>query len=307
MDHVSFFWLKPENNKIVKGLESEFCALVKDAIRHDRLILPPIPEVLARLLDLCKQEETTVRDVADLLLDDPSITALIIKTSNTVIFNRRNVICHDIFTAVSRLGIHRVRDIVAVYAIQELKNNANFSLECNTILKHSAQNSRQLAATMAVIANRLPDKNQHKNRLEIDKCLLAGLLADIGLFGLVHEYQAYLDSGNYLDLDIAKYIFENCCDQSSETVLKHWGFDDDFLAVATNTKPHNYPEHHNSYYLEIARMASHLLMFRNNDTDIETHEIELDLNGAELMYELTNISDSEFTGLTKEAMQNSGL
>ncbi|MDO6541099.1 HDOD domain-containing protein [Photobacterium sanguinicancri] len=307
MDHVSFFWLKPENNKIVKGLESEFYALVKDAIRHNRLILPPIPEVLAKLLELCKHEETSVHDVADLLLDDPSITALIIKTSNTVIFNRRNVICHDIFTAVSRLGIFRVRDIVAAYTVQELKNNANFSLECNNILKHSAQNSRQLAATMAVIASRLPNQSHQKNKLEVDKCLLAGLLADIGLFGLIHEYQAYLDSGNYLDLDIAKYIFENCCDKSSETVLKHWGFDEDFLAVATNTKQHSYPENHNSQYLDAARMASHLLMYRNDDADIDTHEIELDLYAAELMYELTNISDSEFNGLTKEAMKNSGL
>lgn len=307
MNHVSFFWLLPENQKIVKGLESEFCALVKDAIKQDRLILPPIPDVLARLFQLCKQEETTVGDVAELLIDDPSIAALIIKTSNTVIFNRRNVICHDIFTAVSRLGIFRVRDIVTAHAIQKLKANANFSVECNAILKNSAHNSRQLAATMAVIASKLPVDDKTQLKLEVDKCLLTGLIADIGLFGLINEYQAYLDSGNYIDLDIAKYIFDHCCAKSSETILRHWGFDDDFLAVATNTKPNPYPGSLSSRYLDIARMANHLLMFRNQDSDIDDHEIELDLHSAEVMYELTNLAPSQFDDITKEALHNSGL
>ncbi|MCQ1060645.1 HDOD domain-containing protein [Photobacterium sp. ZSDE20] len=307
MTHVSFFWLKPENDKIIKGLESEFCSLVKSAVQKDRLILPPIPSVLSKLQQLCNNDETTVRDVADLLIDDPGITAYIVKISNTMMFNRRNVVCHDIYNAVSRLGIFRVRDIITAKAIEELKLRYHFSKECNQLLKQSAIRSRQLAATMALISHGLANHEEFPKELEPEKALLAGLFADIGLFSLIHEYQSYLDSGNYLDIDIAKYVFQHSCQEASKVILKHWGFDDDYLEVATN-QPLKHPTlSDNTGYLDVARMAHHLLMFKSNDDAIDEHHVELDLAGAEVMYELTNLPAKEFNLRLKMVISNSGL
>ncbi|MGF1698839.1 HDOD domain-containing protein [Photobacterium makurazakiensis] len=307
MAHVSFFWLQPEHDKIVKGLESEFFSLVKNAVREDRLTLPPIPNVLAQLQNLCNDNETTVRDVAQLLLDDPGIAAYIVKISNTMMFNRRNIVCHDIYTAVSRLGILRVRDIITVKTIEELKTRHTFNTECNNLLVQSAIRSRQLAATMALIAHGLANHPEFPKSVEPEKALLAGLFADIGLFSLISQYQHYLDNGNYLDLDIAKFIFEHCCQDASLLILKHWKFDDDYLEVASN-KPTAYkaaPEATN--YLDIARMANHLLMYKNNDADIDVHHVELDLTGAEVMYDLTNMPDKEFNHQLSMVIKSSGF
>ncbi|OLQ74901.1 histidine kinase [Photobacterium proteolyticum] len=307
MAHVSFFWLKPENDKIVKGLESEFCSLVKDAVRQNRLTLPPIPDVLVKLHALCNEEDTTIRDVADLLLDDPGMAASIVKISNTMMFNRRNVICHDIQTAVSRLGILRVRDIITAQAIEELKSKSNFSRGCNDLLMQSAIRSRQLAATMAIVSQGLINHPETPAKVEQEKSLLAGLFADIGLFSLVSEYQSYLDSGNYLDIDIAKYVFEHCCQEASLIILKHWGFDDDYLEVASNTASPYRGQRPQTSYLDIARMANHLLMFKSNDDAIDEHHVELDLAGAEVMYELTNLPDAEFNSQIRNVIKNSGF
>lgn len=307
MAHVSFFWLKPENDKIIKGLESEFCSLVKDAVRQNRLTLPPIPDVLVKLHALCNAEDTTIRDVADLLLDDPGMAASVVTISNTMMFNRRNVVCHDIMTAVSRLGILRVRDIITARAIEELKHKSNFSTECNQLILQSATRSRQLAATMALISQRLNNHPDSPNGVEQEKSLLAGLFADIGLFSLVHEYQAYLDSGNYLDIDIAKYVFEHCCQEASRIILKHWGFDSDYLEVASNTTLPYRGQRPDTTYLDIARMANHLLLFKSNDETIEEHHVELDLAGAEVMYELTNMPEAEFSCQLKSVIKDSGF
>ncbi|MCW8330801.1 HDOD domain-containing protein [Photobacterium sp. SDRW27] len=307
MAHVSFFWLKPENEKIVKGLESEFCSLVKDAVKQNRLTLPPIPDVLVKLHAMCNAEDTTIRDVANLLLDDPGMAASIVTISNTMMFNRRNVICNDIQTAVSRLGILRVRDIITARAIEELKNSSNFSTECNNLLLQSAIRSRQLAATMAMVSQGLINHPESPAAIEQEKSLLAGLFADIGLFSLVNEYQTYLDNGNYLDIEIAKYVFEHCCQEASLLILKHWGFDDDYLEVASNTELPYRGQRPNTSYLDIARMANHLLLFKSNDEAIDEHHVELDLAGAEVMYELTNLPEAEFNSQIRNVIKDSGF
>lgn len=116
----------------------------------------------------------------------------------------------------------------------------------------------------SVVQKLEPDNYLH---LEQDKALLVGLLADIGLFCLVNEYYLYLENGNYLDQDIALQIFQSSCSSTSKLVLKHWGFDEDFLEVACNEE---LVEHCQEVsYLDVARIAHHLLMFRKQDDAIE--------------------------------------
>ncbi|MCG6336493.1 HDOD domain-containing protein, partial [Vibrio alginolyticus] len=140
-----------------------------------------------KIQKLCTQESTGVSDVADCLTDDPGLAAIVIRVANSVVFNRRNITCTDLLTAVSRLGIVRVRDIVTAQAIEQLKHSINLSKECNKILVNSASVSRELGATMVLVAQSFkklePDNYLH---LEQDKALLVGLLADIGLFCLVN-------------------------------------------------------------------------------------------------------------------------
>ncbi|WP_305809742.1 HDOD domain-containing protein [Photobacterium kishitanii] len=106
MPHLSFFWLEANNHHHIRAIQSDLCHSIKQAARYNRLTLPSIPETLLTLNRLCEDPETTVHDVANLLIDDPVLTANIIRAANSAIFNRRNIICHDILTAVSRLGIY---------------------------------------------------------------------------------------------------------------------------------------------------------------------------------------------------------
>ncbi|EKO3396408.1 HDOD domain-containing protein [Vibrio fluvialis] len=306
MNHLAFYWLPENRHKLIEGLESEFAQLVKSSISTGKISLPPIPDVVLKIQKLCTQESTGVSDVADCLTDDPGLAAIVIRVANSVVFNRRNITCTDLLTAVSRLGIVRVRDIVTAQAIEQLKHSINLSKECNKILVNSASVSRELGATMVLVAQSFkrlePDNYLH---LEQDKALLVGLLADIGLFCLVNEYYLYLENGNYLDQDIALQIFQSSCSSTSKLVLKHWGFDEDFLEVACNEE---LVEHCQEVsYLDVARIAHHLLMFRKQDDAIEEHDVEINAAGAEVLYNLSNLSDVEFKTQLSAVINASGF
>jgi HD-like signal output (HDOD) protein len=306
MEHLSFYWLPQNKEKLIKSLESDFSHLVKQSISTGKISLPPIPDVVLKIQQLCTEENTAISDIANCLIEDPGLAAVVLRVANSVIFNRRNITCNDLTTAVSRLGILRVRDIVTAQAIEQLKHSVNLTSECNSILRKSAAVSRELGATMVLVVQHFkkhgPDCYAY---LEQEKALLVGLLADIGLFCLVNEYHLYLDRGNYLDSDIALQIFQTRCSATSKLVLERWGFDNDFSEVSSNEKltPHR-PE---VSYLDVARIANHLLMFRNQDERIDEHEVEFNLTGAEVLFELSNTSDDDFQNMIKEVLHASGL
>ncbi|MFA1559796.1 HDOD domain-containing protein [Aliivibrio fischeri] len=307
MNHLSFFWLTHDKEKALNALRTEFSQQVTSNITSGKIQLPPIPDVVLKIQKLCTLEGTMIKDVSDTLLEDPSLTAIVIRMANSVVFNRRNITCTDVLTAVSRLGIFRVRDIVTAQAIEQLKYSSDLNSECNALLRKSAAKSREFAAVMTMVCEEILKESTDGSHdyLEPEKALLSGLLADIGLFCLVNKYYNYLEEGNYLDLDVALYIFEKECNPISYHVLSHWQFDEDFLSIATNKQisESSLPVS----YLNIARIANHLLMFRNDDDDIDDHEVEITLEGAEALYTLSNLTNTQFNDRIRETLRSSGL
>lgn len=309
MNHLSFYWLQPDKNKLIEALKSEFCKLVEQSILSNNIVLPPIPDVVIKIQQLSSNESTTIKEVAETLLADPGLTANVIRVSNSAVFNRSNITCNSAITAVSRLGIYRVRDLVTAQAIEELKNSTNFNAECNDLLKKSARSSRDFAAVMTLVCQCMAKHKEEDDsfHLEPEKALLTGLLADIGIFCLISEFYEYQNSGNYLDFDIATQIFNSRCSYVSKIVLTLWGFDQDFINVATNKVNGHKQDGDSISYLDIARMANHLLMFRNKDKCIDEHEVEITALGAEALYELSNLSDSDFNDRIQDVIKQSGL
>ncbi|END2489101.1 TPA: HDOD domain-containing protein [Vibrio vulnificus] len=306
MEHLSFFWLPNNKDLLIQALETEFAQLVEQSLATGKVTLPPIPDVVLKIQQLCTQESTGINDVAECLLEDPGLAAIVIRVANSVIFNRRNITCTDLTTAVSRLGILRVRDIVTAQAIEQLKHSVNLNKECNAVLINSAAVSRQLGAVMVMVINAFRKHAAAKyDYLEPEKALLVGLLADIGLFCLVNEYHLYLDKGNYLDQQIALQIFQTRCAATSKLVLENWEFDSDFVEVSSNQAYRS--QRQEVTYLDIARIANHLLMFRNQDERIDDHEVEFNLVGAEVLFELSNLSEDEFQEMVNQVLNSSGF
>lgn len=306
MDHLSLFWVSPSRDKYLNAIESDFFQRVYQSLKDGTLELPPIPDVVVKLQRACNQPNTTVRDISTLLLDDASLAAAVIRSANSAVFSpRNNRPCHDINMAVSRLGIQRVLGIATAHAIQTLKNNSPFSHECNALLKRSATASREFGSTMALICQRVRSYDDENLHLEVEKSLLIGLLADIGIYSAVKAFHTYIDEGNYLDFDIASHVFFSVSKEASSFILKSWGFDLDFIEVSSNRQMRK--SSHGVSYLNIAKMANHLLLFRTENTEIEEHDVEITLAGAEALYELSNLNDTDFHHQLNNIIDNCGF
>ncbi|MGF1769250.1 HDOD domain-containing protein [Enterovibrio makurazakiensis] len=306
MDHLSLFWVNPNRDKYLKAIESDFFHRVYRSIKDNTLELPPIPDVVLKLQQVCHSPNTRVRDVSTLLLDDATLAAAVIRSANSAVFSpRTNRPCHDINMAVSRLGIQRVLGLATAHAIQSLKNNSHFSKECNALLKQSALASREFASTMALLCQKVKSYDDDMIALEVEKALLIGLLADIGIYSAIKAYQEYSDEGNYLDFEIASHVFYSVSKEASRFILKNWGFDADFIEVSLNRRIRKSTE--DVTYLDVAKMANHLLMFRAKDEDIDEHEVEITLAGAEALYELSNLNEREFRHQINNIVNNCGF
>lgn len=306
MDHLSLFWVDPDREKHLKAIETDFFQRIFRAVKEESLLLPPIPSVVIQLQKICNNPMTTSKDVSTCLLDDASLTAAVIRSANSAIFSPRiNTACYDINVAVSRLGILRVLGITTAHAVQAMKKNSPFNLQCNALLYKSAKLSRRFASTMALVCKKLKYYDVTNSHLEVEKALLIGLLADIGIYSAVHAYKTYSDEGNYLDFDIATHVFWSVSKEASQFILKKWAFDVDFIEVSANRRIG--PSSNDIRYLDIAKMANYLLMFRNNRENIEQHDIELTLAGAEVMYDLSNLTDAEFHRQLDDIINNCGF
>ncbi|MEI8609026.1 HDOD domain-containing protein [Enterovibrio sp. Hal110] len=306
MDHLSLFWVNPSRDKHLKAIETDFFQRVYRSLKDGTLELPPIPDVVLKLQRVCYVQTSTVKDVSTLLLDDATLTAAVIRAANSAIFSpRTNRPCHDINMAVSRLGIQRVLGIATAHAIQTLKTSSPFSEECNALLKKSATSSREFASTMALLCQKVKKYDDTHCELEVEKALLIGLLADIGIYSAVNAFQHYTDEGNYLDFDIASHVFYSVSKEASRFILKSWGFDLDFIEVSTNRRIRR--EVDDVTYLNLATMANHLLLFRANDDAIDDHNVEITLAGAEALYELSNLNDADFRLQLNGIINNCGF
>lgn len=307
MDHLSFFWVSPDKHKYLRSIETEFYKRSVEAVRTETIFLPPLPEVVLKIQKACSSPDSTVRDIAGLLLDDASLAGAVINAANSVLFApRAGAPCDDITVAVSRLGLDRVSGIATAQAIYQLKSSATFGNDCNQILRVSAAKSREFAAAMALVSHKVANYCDEPLNIAPEKALLTGLLADIGLYSIIAEYQTFLKQGHYLDFDIAQHVFYRLCSDCSRLILKHWNFDADFIEVAVNQAVKRKKEDSVSY-LDIARMANHLLLFRANDEAIEEHDVEITAPGAEALYELSNLDDSEFNAQLNSIIKSASI
>ncbi|MEF1342280.1 HDOD domain-containing protein, partial [Vibrio rotiferianus] len=78
MEHLSFYWLPQNKEKLIKSLESDFSHLVKQSISTGKISLPPIPDVVLKIQQLCTEENTAISDIANCLIEDPGLAAVVL-------------------------------------------------------------------------------------------------------------------------------------------------------------------------------------------------------------------------------------
>jgi putative nucleotidyltransferase with HDIG domain len=131
--------------------------------------LPMAPTVLVRLIALFQQPDRDVDGIVELMRQDPSLTAEVLRHSNSAYFGQEEPIV-DVFEAVTRVGFYEVyKTAVAKLGSQALQRRGDAGgPDVEKLWRHSAT----AAAAAGVIAR----KAQENEGL----AFTAGLLHDLG-------------------------------------------------------------------------------------------------------------------------------
>lgn len=147
---------------------------------QDLLVLPPLPAVAYRLLELVGQNETNIDDLAKLIEQDPGLAARIVGIANSAYYARPTQICSVAEAIVRVLGLNLVRGIAIGIALSKTFDAdicAHFQLERYW---YRAMQTASLAARLAPVS-KLDEPARN--------CLfLCGLLHNLGQLVLVHSF-----------------------------------------------------------------------------------------------------------------------
>ena len=181
--------------------------------------LPASPAIVSSVMGLTADLNASVEDLGDVLASDATLTAKVLKLSNSSFYGRSRSVS-SIKEAILILGFYTLRSMViasSTHSIYNRKDNAKFS---EKLWNHS------LASGMAcrIVARQI----QHSR---IEEVFIAGLLHDIGKVILGQKLMAVYDnivkeverSGRgFQKIELEKLGFDHTL--VGATVLKKWNF-----------------------------------------------------------------------------------
>jgi two-component system, cell cycle response regulator len=197
--------------------------------------LPTLPTVAYKLISISSREEIGMKDIADLISKDASLSAKVLKIANSALYNLPCKIS-TIHQAASRLGMNAIRNLTLSFSFLSVKAKSKkdvFNYE--KYWERSLSNAVAAKLIMAEIA-----------KSDWEEVFIAGLLQDIGeliiALSLPQHYEQVLLDMSHSEKDIVEIEqqiigADHAC--IGYEVAKNWGFPAQLL---TPIQYHHCPE-----------------------------------------------------------------
>ncbi|HUI06936.1 MAG TPA: HDOD domain-containing protein [Verrucomicrobiae bacterium] len=189
-------------------------------------LLPPAPAALTQLLTLLREPNADSSAIIDILAYDPSLTASVLRLSNSAFFAGRESV-KDLYEAVMRLGFAQVYQLVAVVCgARSLVPSRNGGSADNRLWTHSVS----VALAAELLAKDLG--------AEPSAAFTAGLLHDIGklvlslaLNGTSANVAHELDGDGHSPLEIEMKLLGVNHAQIGGRLLERWKLPENLVSA----------------------------------------------------------------------------
>ncbi|WP_133470243.1 HDOD domain-containing protein [Paraglaciecola marina] len=229
--------------------ENALLTILADKINNDTLVLPTLPAIALKVRRAADDPEINLNAMADVIAQDPSLSARMIKISNSAYLGRAvKVISTQ--QAVTRIGLRQIKNISTALAMEQL------FVSKNPIVKEHMEAAWD--STVEVVANSLAVLQVHvkktKNRtLNIDSVMLAALVHNIGILPILTEAERHTEvfaSPTFLEVAIKKLS-----GRIGASIMKEWGFEPEFVEVAESWENMSV-QYDGISYLDIVRLGA---------------------------------------------------
>lgn len=194
--------------------------VIKTILKSDEL--PTLPTVASQLITLTSREDTTLADIGNLVAQDVSISAKILKVSNSAFYSFPQKI-GSIKQAVSILGMNAVRSLVLSFSFLTIKGGKK---ESRFDFKHFWERSLASAVTARLIL-------ENVKGADTEQIFISGLLQNLGELILAKifpekydEVIAAVEDKQYDLLDAEESVFGINHTAVGTEVARNWGFPD---------------------------------------------------------------------------------
>jgi HD-like signal output (HDOD) protein len=193
-------------------------------MQSEELDLPTIPDVAHKIRKAINSNNANSNTISRIVQTDPSITAKLIKISNSPLYRGRRKIesCPE---ALTRLGLKTAQDIITAISMKAI-----FAAKSPTIKRQMTElwtHSSYVAAISAVFAHKTPG-------FDPDRAMLAGLIHDIGIVPIL----AHADNHPQIisnPKDLADTI-KQLRSEIGVQIIRKWDFPRDFEDVVNHAE-----------------------------------------------------------------------
>ncbi|MBN2810167.1 MAG: HDOD domain-containing protein [Deltaproteobacteria bacterium] len=192
------------------------------------LRLPSPPTLLSRLLTMLAEDRSSAIELAEVILEDPGLTARVLRVANSSFYSFSNKI-ETVSHAIALLGCQAIRILCASESFLAIfpRRKGSFSLLFKEYCRHSlvtALLAKILAEELAV-------------GIESEKVFIAGLLHDIGKpvlwYNFLEKAPVYheLRDRGLSEREAERLAYGVDHNEAGAWVAGEWGLDSDFAKV----------------------------------------------------------------------------
>lgn len=285
--------------------------------------LPTLPTVASKLIALTSKEETTLSEIGDLVAQDISLSAKILKVSNSALYSFPQQI-GSIKQAVSILGMNAVRSLVLSFSFLTMRGGKSDS-------RFDFKKFWEKAMASAVAAKLILD---HLDGVDSDEVFVSGLLQNLGQLVLArtfpNQYDKVLlaieeDKQDHLEAEMSIFGIDHAT--IGTEVARTWGFPSALLVpiqhhhdpagytgknssfkatvqavylsdIITNILFADKPEH---YHKKFRKEAERLLGLTSTDIEAILDELHLKIKEAGTYFNLTIKNSKSVQEILQEA------
>jgi HD-like signal output (HDOD) protein len=189
--------------------------------------LPPMPHIATKVLRIISDPDSAITDLIEILSQDQSLTALLIRVSNSALYRSGQVI-NSLSDAATRLGTKAIRSLVLASSTRSLFPKDNKKLE---LLGHSLwQHSKECGLASRRVAEKI-------GYYDPDEAFIGGVIHDIGKLAILLKFpEEYLliqqrqsiENLTCADLEKNKLGFDHI--ELGALLMKKWNMPDGLKA-----------------------------------------------------------------------------
>jgi len=206
--------------------ENALLTILVEKINNDTLVLPTLPAIALKVRKAADDPEINLNAMAEVIGQDPSLSARIIKIANSAYLGR-TIKVESLTQAVTRIGLTQIKNIATALAMEQL------FVSKNDIVKGYI--NKVWDRTVEVVAHSLSlfriYQDESKDRtLNVDTMTLCALVHNIGILPILTEAERHEEV--FANPAFLSAAVQKLSGRIGGAITTEWGFGADFVQVA---------------------------------------------------------------------------